>query len=411
MTSNTSQNFPSHAGQCKAGQTRREFLALAATAAMLPLGLAAISRGVGAQADAATSELHTAANTEAVVDAANAFLTMLSEPQRAKALVEMTAQNAARWSNFPAGVVPRNGIFFRDLSAEQSAAALRVARLALSEEGFARMAEIRAADDVYAKSSASRGPGGAQGAQGAQGARGPRGGAGTGRPGSPPPGGGLGGGQNLFGAGHYIIAFLGQPSKTAPWMLQLGGHHLAVNTFYKGASGSSTPYFVGMEPIRWADAAGRAHDPLAPMRDAMLGLLASLSPEHLRRARLGALFSDVSVGPGRDGQFPARREGVPVAELSEASKNWVRQAIAAWTGDSPQAAGYRRLYEAGLGQTFVAYSGTGGLQAVGDYVRIDGPRVWIEFACQPSRTEFPIHFHTVWRDRATDYGAHSFSQR
>ena len=33
-------------------------------------------------------------------------------------------------------------------------------------------------------------------------------------------------------------------------------------------------------------------------------------------------------------------------------------------------------------------------------VRIDGPHVWIEFACQGSD-----HYHTIWRDRATDYGA------
>ena len=36
----------------------------------------------------------------------------------------------------------------------------------------------------------------------------------------------------------------------------------------------------------------------------------------------------------------------------------------------------------------------------GDYVRLDGPRVWIEFATQGSD-----HVHTIWRDRLTDYGA------
>ncbi len=33
-------------------------------------------------------------------------------------------------------------------------------------------------------------------------------------------------------------------------------------------------------------------------------------------------------------------------------------------------------------------------------MRIDGPRVWIEFATQGSD-----HYHTIWRDRLTDYGA------
>ena len=92
---------------------------------------------------------------------------------------------------------------------------------------------------------------------------------------------------------------------------------------------------------------------------------------------------------------------MPVSELPEASKDFVRKAIAAWTGDSPQGVAYRKLYEAELDQVKVAYSGTtnvGGER--GDYVRLDGPRVWIEFATQGSD-----HYHTIWRDRLTDYGA------
>lgn len=226
--------------------------------------------------------------------------------------------------------------------------------------------------------------------------RGPGGGPGGGGPG----GGGPGGGGNLFGAGNYIIAFLGQPSKTTPWLLQLGGHHLAFNILYKGKAGASTPYFVAAQPAAWKDADGKTHAPLAPMRDAMHGLANSLSPQQLTRARLDAGFSDVYLGPGRDGQFPARSEGVLVSELSEVSQNLVKQAIAAWTGDSVQGALYRKLYEAELGQTKVSYSGTTALSTEGDYVRIDGPRVWIEFACQTSD-----HYHTIWRDKVTDYGA------
>ena len=32
-----------------------------------------------------------------------------------------------------------------------------------------------------------------------------------------------------FGEAEYYLAFLGTPSTTAPWMLQFGGHHLAIN--------------------------------------------------------------------------------------------------------------------------------------------------------------------------------------
>lgn len=202
-----------------------------------------------------------------------------------------------------------------------------------------------------------------------------------------------------------MIAFLGKPSKNSPWLLQLGGHHLAFNIYYKGDVGASTPYFLGVEPTSWKDEQGKTHAPLAPMHDAMYGLVNSLTPEQSKVARLSARFSDVYVGPGRDGQFPTR-VGVPVSELSDASKKFVKQAIAAWTGDSAQASTYQKLYLAELDDTKVSYSGTKTLDEEGDYVRIDGPHVWIELASQGGIVfHNQIHYHTIWRDHITDYGA------
>jgi hypothetical protein len=212
-------------------------------------------------------------------------------------------------------------------------------------------------------------------------------------------GGGPGGGGQ-FGSANYMIAFLGKPSKTTPWILQLGGHHLAINIYYKGTTGAATPYHVAAQPTVWKDDQGKTHDPLAPMRDSLHGLLISLTPEQAKQAKLEARFNDVYVGPGKDGKFPARSEGVPVSELSETSKEFVKKAIAAWTGDSPQGAEYNKIYEAELDKVKVSYSGTKNVSDRGDYVRLDGPRVWIEFATQGSD-----HYHTIWRDRLTDYGA------
>jgi hypothetical protein len=128
----------------------------------------------------------------------------------------------------------------------------------------------------------------------------------------------------------------------------------------------------------------------------MYGLVNSLTPDQSKRAKLDARFNDVYVGPGKDGKFPARSEGVPVSEFSDASKDLVKKVIAAWTGDSPQGAEYRKLYDAELDRVKVSYSGTTNVGDRGDYVRIDGPRVWIEFCSQGSD-----HYHTIWRDRLT----------
>ncbi len=378
---------------------RPAFLTLSAAAGALSLGLLAVNFGsVAPQAAAHATEAAAAPDLLAspkaadVVDAGEAFLATLTEEQRATAQIELTPQLAVRWTNFPGGSNVRNGVFFRDLKPEQVEAALKVARIALGEEGFSRYQEVRAADDAFAKGRGGRGPGGPDQKKA------------DGDPAKKKAGGfakkkGGGGGMN-FGAMNYMIAFLGKPSKTTPWILQLGGHHLAINIYYKGTTGAATPYHVAAQPTVWKDDQGKTHEPLAPMRESLHGLLGSLTPEQSKQAKLEARFNDVYVGPQKDGKFPAKSEGVPVSELSDASKDFVKKAIAAWTGDSPQGAEYRKLYEAELDKVKVSYSGSTDLSDRGDYVRLDGPRVWIEFATQGSD-----HVHTIWRDRLTDYGA------
>ena len=377
---------------------RPAILTLTATAGALSLGLLAINFGsVAPQAVAQATrgrrpDLLASPKAAEVVDAADAFLATLTDEQRATAQIELTPRLAARWTNFPGGSDVRNGVFYRDLKPEQVEAALKLARVALGEEGFARYQEVRAADDAFAKGRGGRGPGGPdQKKAGGDPAKKKGGGFAKKK--------GGGGGMN-FGAMNYMIAFLGKPSKTTPWILQLGGHHLAINLYYKGTSGAATPYHVAAQPTVWKDDQGKTHEPLAPMRESLHGLLNSLTPEQSKQAKLDARFNDVYVGPGKDGKFPDKSEGVPFSELSDASKDFVKKAIAAWTGDSPQGAEYRKAYEADLDKVKVAYSGSTSLSDRGDYVRIDGPRVWIEFATQGSD-----HVHTIWRDRLTDYGA------
>jgi Protein of unknown function (DUF3500) len=377
---------------------RPALLTLTAAAGALSLGLLTINFGsvapeAVAQAPPPRPDLFASPMAADVADVGEAFLATLSNEQRAIAQIELTPRLAVRWTNFPGGSNVRNGVFFRDLKPAQVEAALKVARTALGEEGFSRYQEVRAADDAFAKGRGGRGPGGPDQKKADGGFAQKKGGGGVAKKK------GGGGGAN-FGSANYMIAFLGKPSKTAPWILQLGGHHLAINIYYKGTTGAATPYHVAAQPTVWKDDQGKTHDPLAPMRDSLHGLLISLTPEQSKQAKLEARFNDVYVGPGKDGKFPAQSEGVPVSELADTSKDFVKKAIAAWTGDSPQGAEYRKIYEAELDKVKVSYSGTTNVSDRGDYVRLDGPRVWIEFATQGSD-----HVHTIWRDRLTDYGA------
>lgn len=57
-----------------------------------------------------------------------------------------------------------------------------------------------------------------------------------------------------------------------------------------------------------------------------------------------------------------------------------------------------------LDNTYVSYSGNTSLENRGDYVRIDGPSVWIEWAGQGGVVFSTSHPHSVWRDKTKDYG-------
>ena len=125
---------------------RLSYLGLA-VAGTLPLGFLAASLGSVApraveQAAPAASPapaLLASPNAAAVADAADAFLATLSEKQRAVAQIELTHLLAARWTNFPGGSNVRNGVFYREMNETQIAAAIKVARVALGEEGFSQI--------------------------------------------------------------------------------------------------------------------------------------------------------------------------------------------------------------------------------------------------------------------------------
>lgn len=140
----------------------------------------------------------------------------------------------------------------------------------------------------------------------------------------------------------------------------------------------------------------------------LFAMLEALNDEQRSAARLGATFDDVLVGPGRDGRFPTP-QGLLVNQLNASQRALVRRAIEAWVGDAPDSLAQALIRDytsdSAFNNTRIAWSGATQPTVVGSYVRIDGPRVWIEFVCQAGIVfSNQIHFHTIWRDKNRDYG-------
>ncbi len=198
-----------------------------------------------------------ATSTAEVVKAATSFLAVLSPEQKQKVLYSFDDQaQRAKWSNFPTGFVPRGGISLKQMNASQQEAAMKLLATVLSPMGLKKVNEIREADENFKANGSKRGPGGRRNGP----PPGPMNGSQPeGQNGPPPNGGGPGGpggsggrppalGADMFGSDLYYISFLGVPSLSQPWMLQFGGHHLALNITIAGSRGVLTPTLTGAQP-------------------------------------------------------------------------------------------------------------------------------------------------------------------
>jgi hypothetical protein len=96
--------------------------------------------------------------------------------------------------------------------------------------------------------------------------------------------------------------------------------------------------------------------------------------------------------------------GVLYGALSPAEQALARTAIESYAS-LPGSAITRALvatYEspAALAETYLGFSG-----AEHSYVRIDGPRVWMELVVQQAVADHTqLHYHALWRDKQSDYG-------
>ncbi|MGW3652550.1 DUF3500 domain-containing protein [Streptomyces sp. NPDC000878] len=338
------------------------------------------------------------ANTAQVVAAANAFLATLSDEQKDTALYDFDdPAKKTGWSNFPTPVVERNGLKLGDLTDAQEAAALKVMEAALSRKGYEELVEIRKADDYLASLPDTGGPGG---------------GTPTGTPsttptatptgGGRPPGGG--GGAN-FGSEWYYVSFFGTPSKSGQFTLQYGGHHAAYNLTYAGGSVSISPTLTAVEPMEF-DWENLYYAPLEDKRTSTIAAIQSLTAEELTAAEIDGSFDDLYLGPGHDGPFPTRPEGVLVSSLTKKQRAKVTAMLRAWVDDLDEKAAARLLakYVSEYDETYIGWSGGTTLDNSQTYVRLDGPSAWIEFSNQPGASTDEIHQHTIFRDETADYG-------
>jgi hypothetical protein len=340
---------------------------------------------------AAQSGAVTEATTRAVT-AANALLATLTPAQRSTVLLELRADLRARWSNLPTGTVmqvdrersktplPRNGVRFGDLNAAQQDAVHALLRATLSAEGFQKVIDIVNSDEEQERRAApSRAPAA----------------------------------PVRFGRAEYYVAILGAPSPTKPWMLQFGGHHLAINLTFAGANRVLTPSHLGAQPAYFT-LESRTVRPLGDEHDKAVALINALDDKQRQQAMLGYAVADTVLAAGSDGKT-IEPEGVRASTFTPAQSKMLIDLIGEWVRVSDDATATARMREITntLADTYFAWSGPTTKEG-GAYFRVQGPTLVIEYAPQALKNRgpdgTPEHIHTIYRDPTNDYGRKAAGQ-
>jgi len=307
-----------------------------------------------------------------IVCLADAFKAQLDASQLATVQRTYTTAEAQKWSNLPQALVSSNykrvGLSFGAMTTTQiqyAKALLQEVAGSADNEGWDELQQLLNADE-YLKAN---------------------------------------GGGSSYGAANYYIAFLGTPASSGFFEIQYGGHHTAfANTYRDGVLVGATPSFRGVEPFSTFTWNGSTNQPLVQEKDALSAMLNGLTSNQLASAKLSATYSDLVVGPQKDGNFPATPSGLACSNLTSEQKALVLAAIQTYVGDVADATTIISTYTNELDDTYLAYSGTTSLTTRNDYVRIDGPSVWIEYSCQGGIILSGTHPHSVWRDKTDDYG-------
>jgi hypothetical protein len=313
--------------------------------------------------------------TRRAVTAAEAFLATLDPSRRARANPALDAKTRTIWSNLPTGITmqvgatERNGLKLGDMTPAQEKAALALLAATLSRGGYQKVMAIVDADQVLETRSAPA------------------------RQASV---------RVRFGRAEYYLALLGKPSAASKWMLQFGGHHLAINATFAGAQQVLTPTHTGAQPASYS-VEGRTVRPLGRENDKAFALVNALNDAQRKQAVLGYEVMNLVLGPGTDGKT-IEPEGVKVSTFTPAERSMLLDLAREWVdilGPEASAAKMKEI-ETNLANTYFAWAGST-TNGKGAYFRIQGPTVVIEYAPQGSADGNTDHIHTIYRDPTNDY--------
>jgi len=320
----------------------------------LPLSLALlVALTPLARAHEATAEME---------QAAKAFLSALTEEQKAKVVFQFEGTDRADWHFIPR---PRKGLPIKEMTQEQRLLAHGLLATGLSHRGYTKAVSIMSLEGVLAILEKDK----------------------KGAPVRDPE--------------NYFFSIFGTPG-TSPWGWRVEGHHLSLNfTAVGDQAPAMTPSFFGTNPGEVKEGPRAGTRILGPEEELGRSLIKSLNEEQRKKAViLAAAPKDILNVPGRNETKP---EGIGWNDLTAEQREGLLKIVREYLGrHRPDVAAedLARLEKAGFDKLTFAWAG-GFERGEPHYYRVQSGSSVLEYDNVQNGAN---HVHCVWRDFDHDFG-------
>jgi hypothetical protein len=279
-------------------------------------------------------------STEPVRNAADKFITSLTNVQLSRTLFPVNDIKWRKWMN--QHFYTRQGISFQEMTDAQRDAAFGLMRASLSAKGLTLTRNIMRLNETLAE---------------------------------------LTNDHEFLGEWLYYITIMGKPSAIEPWGWQLDGHHAIINYFVLGDQVVMTPHFMGSEPVRATSGKYKGLVILQQEQNDGLEMLRTL-PDSQRKAAILS-FSKT----GNNNLTEAFKDnvildyaGLRAAELTTAARGRLRDLVHLYVSNMDDGHARVKMDEVDrhIDNTWFAWIGGTEADSV-FYYRVQSPVILIEF--------------------------------
>jgi hypothetical protein len=202
----------------------------------------------------------------------------------------------------------------------------------------------------------------------------------------------------------YYLRVLGDVGQDdAPWMWRLSGHHLVAQATVVGDVVAATPQFFGTQPARVLNGPYAGFRGLPEEEDLARQLVGLLGEDQQRLAILSTTApADIQSRDDPIAAIPYGGRGLPHARMDTEQRRLFVELIGLYLhrASGPVAdRAWDDVRQAGLDRATFSWAG-GLLPGQGHYYAVAGPTVLLEY---DNTQEGANHVHSVWRDLRHDW--------